>query len=476
MQIYSLGLMLLTAFLAVLIFLFNRFIPDEKKSRNAANIALTAGSYVFTAYADPRFALILALLTVSTWFFARLKNKEFIGIIIAVLSLGFFKYTNFFAESFAKLLGKDFTALNIILPLGVSFYTFSAIGYLADVKRGKTEPHSLCDVALYLSFFPKFTSGPIMKSGDFFSQAEKRREITKDNILTGIQIFVFGLFKKIVFADRLSVFVNQVYETPKAFGSLTLALCAVAYSLQIYFDFSGYSDMAVGVGKVLGFNLPRNFNLPYMAHNVTEFWKRWHITLSGWLQEYLYISLGGNRKGKIRTYVNLVLTMVIGGLWHGAGVTYLLWGLLHGLALVVHKLWMNVTKSTEKEPGAVSSAVSIVLTFIFNSFCWIFFRASSVGNAVDIITGIFSFRKGLEQPYLWLFASLTVLIAATAAAGIRSRNNPVPLKKKNVSRTDGYYPVLDLSKFGNLVIFFVFCGIVIALAYTGGSAFIYGKY
>lgn len=172
-----------------------------------------------------------------------------------------------------------------------------------------------------------------------------------------------------VLADRLAVFVDQVYTTPKVFGSATVLFAVISYSLQIYFDFSGYSNMAIGVARILGFDLPRNFNLPYVAHNVTELWKRWHITLSSWLQDYVYISMGGNRKGKFRTYFNLIATMVIGGFWHGANWTFLIWGLLHGVALAVHKVWMQITKSREKKHSVVANGVSIILTFFFTTFC-----------------------------------------------------------------------------------------------------------
>lgn len=315
----------LVAVVFILLITVNKIFKDDRKAIKVANAILLVASYAFVIYADWKFAAVLAVLTLSTWFFAKKKSTGKYGIVVAVLALAFFKYTNFFIESFDKIFGIDYTALNIILPLGISFYTFSAISYIVDVSRNKIEPKNLSQVALYLAFFPKITSGPIQRSGDFFDQIEKKRNVGWNTFAPGIQIFVFGLFKKIVLADRLSVFVNQVYDTPLAFGSLTVLLATVAYSLQIYFDFSGYSDMAIGVSKILGIDLPRNFNLPYLAHNVTELWKRWHITLSSWLQDYIYISLGGNRKGKIRTYINLILTMVIGGIWHGANWTYIVW-------------------------------------------------------------------------------------------------------------------------------------------------------
>lgn len=467
------------AIVFILLLLVNKIIVDDNTVIKVSNIILLITSYVFVFYADWRFAVVLAGLTLTTWFFAKKKSAwKFLGVIIAVLALAFFKYTNFFAESFAKIFGTDFTALNIILPLGISYYTFSAISYIVDVARNKVKYKNLLDVALYLAFFPKITSGPIQRSGDFFNQIEKKRIVGWSTFAPGIQIFMFGLFKKLVFADRLSVFVNQVYDTPLAFGSITVFLAAVAYSLQIYFDFSGYSDMAIGIAKMLGINLPKNFNLPYLAHNVTELWKRWHITLSTWLQDYVYISLGGNRKGKVRTYVNLILTMVIGGIWHGANWTYIIWGLLHGLALAVHKVWMTLTGSSIKKHSAVGNVISICLTFLFTTFCWIFFRAASISQAFLIIKRIFSFERGLEQPYMWLIITLVVLIATSSIAYVKTKKSKeqLPIKKTNTSIVDGYYPLVDLTTFWGLVAFFVFCGLMLCLAYTGGSPFIYGNY
>lgn len=363
------------AFLGIVFFLqylINKFIKDSTVSIRMTNVLLLCASYIFVLYADWRFAAVLFAITLTTYFCTVNIKLSSIGIIVALGSLAYFKYTNFFVESFVKLVGNDFTVINIILPIGISFYSFSAISYIIDVRRKKTERRNLCEVALYLSFFPKITSGPIQRSKDFFLQIEKKRDIGWKSFTVGIQIFIFGLFKKIVFADRLSVFVNQVYDSPSAFGSTTVFLAIISYSLQIYFDFSGYSDMAVGIAKILGINLPRNFNLPYISHNVTEFWKRWHITLSTWLKDYLYISLGGNRKGNIRTYVNLILTMVLGGIWHGANWTFFIWGLLHGFALVIHKKWISITNSDTNNHGLIANTISIITTFTFISFCWIF--------------------------------------------------------------------------------------------------------
>ena len=213
----------------------------------------------------------------------------------------------------------EISSLKLIIPLGISFYTFMGISYISDLYHGKiSDSSNILSIAMYLSFFPSITAGPITKARDFFSQINKPRTISLNNIGASVQIMVLGLIKKIVIADRLSVYVDTVYSCPNAYSGLTLFLASLAYSIQLYCDFSGYSDIAIGTAKLMGIELKRNFNMPYISRNISEFWKRWHISLSEWLQEYLYIPLGGNRNGRIRTYFNLMATMILGGLWHGA--------------------------------------------------------------------------------------------------------------------------------------------------------------
>ena len=477
MQMFSFLFFGLTALAYALILIGNKIFVQTSAKVGFGKWVLLCVSYLFVCYADYRFSLVLAVLTLIVWFCAKKDSYIKYGVIAAVLSLAFFKYTNFFAESFSRLVGEnDFAALNIIMPLGISFYTFSAISYLVDIRRGKMQVMSLMDVALYLSFFPKITSGPIQRSKDFFEEINRPRDLGWETFSAGIQIFCFGLFKKYVLADRLSVLVDQVYQTPSAFNGITVWLAVFAYSLQIYFDFSGYSDMAVGVAGILDIRLPKNFNLPYLSHNVTELWKRWHISLSSWLQEYLYISLGGNRKGTLRAYLNLIATMVVGGLWHGANWTFIMWGALHGTGLVIHKLWVQLTKSNQKQRGWLCNMVSILITFLFTSLCWVFFRAETIAKAWEILDRLVSFSDGVVHPYVWLFVSALLLLGGSLAAMIHTKSKNLPDGRKNQSFVSGYYPVLDLSKFWNLVLFFAFCGLIISLAYTGGSPFIYGSF
>lgn len=438
------------------------FLKGTPTYLTAKKIVLLLLSYLFIIYVDWRFAILLFAFSIAVWLGAR---SHFAGLVIAL--------------SILLLMGVKLAAqrgTGITIPIGISFYTFSAISYLVDVKRGKSSSQSFLDVSLYLSFFPKLTAGPIQKGTDFWEQVNKEIGIKKRNVLEGVQIFVFGLFKKLVLADHLAVFVDQVYATPKAFGSMTVFMAVMAYSLQIYFDFSGYSDIAVGTAGMLGIVLPRNFNLPYLSQNVTEFWKRWHITLSKWLQEYLYISLGGSRKGEVRTYINLLLTMILGGLWHGLNWTFAIWGALHGMALCAHKVWMRFTKSNEREHTWLSKGVATVSTFFFVSFAWIFFRAESIEQAMDVIVQILRFEKGLEQPYMWLWISVVIVLVVSGITLVKAKNIRLENGKYNRCKVNAVYPLLNLERFGHLVVFFVFCGLTIGLAYTGGSPFIYGGF
>ena len=466
------------AFVALLFFVLwtcTKFVKNDNLSIKLFKAVMLCASYVFVLYADVRFAAVLFAMSLVTWLCTK-KGFYRTGVVFALVCLGYFKYTNFFIASFSGILGADSASLNIILPLGISFYTFSAISYIVDVKRNKIPAANIADVALYLSFFPKITSGPVQRSTDFIRQINEKRCVGWDSFSVGIQIFAFGAFKKLVLADNLSVFVNQVYESPAAFSWVSIALAVISYSMQIYFDFSGYSDMAVGIARIFDVRLPKNFNLPYLSHNVTELWKRWHITLSSWLQEYLYISLGGNRKGRVRTYINLIATMVLGGIWHGASWSYVLWGFMLGAALAVHKLWTGFTKSNTKEHSKFAAAVSVFVTFCFTSICWVFFRAESADKAIAVLSQMFALRQGITHLYFWTFISLAMLIAGSATATVKSKGNTVSPKHKNTCAVQGFYPLLDLSKFWHLVAFFVFCGLILGLCYTGGSPFIYGAY
>ena len=311
---------------------------------------------LFYGYWDFRFLILLGLLIGITYacagIYSNTKKKYWItvGVVVALFILGIFKYYNFFVSTFADAFRLDNVyTLKLILPLGISFYTFQVMSYLFDIRRGGIEfEHDFLKYAIYVSFFPQITSGPIVKARDFLPQLDQIHCINKANFYAGFQLFLAGLTKKVVFADRIAVAINSVYAAPNAYNGVSILFAIIGYSLQIYFDFSGYSDMAIGIAKIWGFDLGKNFNAPYIAKNPSEFWGRWHISLSSWFKEYVYIPLGGNRKGKVRTYINLFITMLLSGIWHGASYTFVIWGLIHAIGSTVHKITKDVFVNTRK--------------------------------------------------------------------------------------------------------------------------------
>jgi len=444
--------------------------------RKFRHLFLLAASYVFYGWWDWRFCFLMFALTLVAYISAKkivengnnVKLFKFIGIVIPLIILGLFKYFNFFVDSFCDLFGiTGYTTLNIILPVGISFYTFQSMSYTIDVIRKHIPRAGFVEVALYISFFPQLVAGPIVKAQDFIPQLKEDRNISLKNIEMGLQVFLMGLFKKIVIADQLSLFVDQVFEKPAAFHSVTVILAVVAYSIQIYFDFSGYSDMAIGSAKCLGYDFNRNFNIPYISKNVSEFWKRWHISLSTRLQEYLYIPLGGNRKGKARTYINLMATMVIGGLWHGASWNFVLWGALHGTALCIHKLFKAMRKNSKC--SRIGALVSILVTYIFVCVCWVPFRSTDISTTFEIIKRMFVWHNGIVHIYFWVVIAIAVVVLGTLAAVVKS-------KKQGEQVVSGFYPIFNLEKFGSLVLLFVFMGIILIFAYTNSNPFIYFQF
>jgi alginate O-acetyltransferase complex protein AlgI len=299
----------------------------------------------------------------------------------------FFKYTNFFLDSVVPVinlfgLGLRPPLFQLILPLGISFYTFETISYIVDVYQRRQQPvRNILDYALYIMFFPHLVAGPIVRPHDFLPQLATPKRWSWFRLQIGMQLFLLGLFKKAVIADSLAPIVDMVFLKPDAFDSAAIWFAVLSYAVQIYCDFSGYSDMAIGLAHTFGYSLPQNFRLPYLAADISEFWKRWHITLSTWLRDYLYIPLGGNRHGPTQTHRNLLLTMLLGGLWHGASWTFAIWGLYHGALLIAHRAcprpdWL---KSPTFRP------VCVLGTFLSVCVGWVFFRAQRVEDAADIL-------------------------------------------------------------------------------------------
>jgi len=325
--------------------------------------------------------------------------------------LAYFKYSYFFVSIVNDWLGTDFKVVNIfseamnvitgtdnfdvsalILPVGISFYTFQILSYTIDVYRRKIKPlNNIIDFGFYVSFFPSLVAGPIVRASEFVPQIYKEYSVTWREVWLAVFLILNGLVKKIMISDYISLnFVDRVFDDPTLYSGFELLMGVYGYAIQIYCDFSGYTDIAIGVALLLGFKLPINFNSPYKAYSIQNFWHRWHISLSTWLRDYLYISLGGNRKGKVRTYVNLLITMLLGGLWHGASYKFIVWGGLHGVALAVTRFWKERRPSSWWSKLRLSKFVGGVLTFHFVCLAWIFFRASSMEVAVDVIERIFS--------------------------------------------------------------------------------------
>lgn len=393
-MIFSSGffLWLFTAFISVYVLL---------TQKNTARILfVTAFSYFFYYKSSGVYFLLLALVTVSDFFLAQRMNVTasavqrkllvFFSLLINLGLLCYFKYSNFFGTILADITGGSFSPIDVFLPVGISFFTFQSLSYTIDVYRKQIEPlNHLMDYAFYVSFFPQLVAGPIVRARDFIPQIRKPLMVTSEMFGRGVFLILCGLFKKSVISDYISVnFVERVFDAPSLYSGVENLVAVYGYALQIYCDFSGYSDMAIGIALLLGFHFNLNFDSPYKSLSITEFWRRWHISLSSWLRDYLYISLGGNRKGKLRQYVNLIVTMFLGGLWHGASWNFVLWGVLHGLALAVHKIWLEllaVSRLSIKIPNFVGA----FLTFHFVCFCWIFFRNTSFENSLNMIRQIF---------------------------------------------------------------------------------------
>jgi len=318
------------------------------------------------------------------------------GIAVNLALLGFYKYANFFIDNFNTLLDNDIILHKIILPLAISFFTFQQIAYLVDAYQGQTREYNFLHYCLFVTFFPQLIAGPIVHHKEMLPQfmRDSTYQLHVKHLVVGFTIFAIGLFKKLVLADGVAVYSTNIFTASDLSQQLTLIeawVGAIAYSLQLYFDFSGYSDMAIGLARMFGIRLPLNFNSPYKATSIIDFWKRWHITLSRFLRDYLYIPLGGNRKGESRRYINLMITMLLGGLWHGAGWTFVFWGGLHGIYLVINSGWRSVQQSLfgpHKKTSPVRMFSGWLITIIAVVTAWVPFRATSIDSAVNILTSM----------------------------------------------------------------------------------------
>ena len=386
------------------LFLFTGFLwiyVSLSKTHKPKLIFVTLFSLYFYYKSSGAYFILLLFATAIDFTLAKLIysskddwQRKFYIVVTLVVNLGmlgYFKYTNFLFDSFFSLTGGNFEPLDIFLPVGVSFFTFQSLSYTLDVYRGHLKPvDNILDYAFFVSFFPQLVAGPIVRASDFLPQIYKPTVVTDEMFGRGVFLIGCGLFKKAVISDYISTnFVDRVFDAPSLYSGIENLFAVYGYALQIYCDFSGYSDMAIGIALLLGFRFPLNFDSPYQSRNITEFWRRWHISLSTWLRDYLYISLGGNRKGEARTYLNQMLTMLLGGLWHGASWRFIIWGALHGLALTVHKFYRSRVKKKAVGYSGGKNFVRVLLTFHFVCFCWIFFRAANMATVGEILAQIF---------------------------------------------------------------------------------------
>jgi alginate O-acetyltransferase complex protein AlgI len=370
-------------------------------------IHLLVSSCVFYMAFIPVYILILVF-TIVIDYFAGIwigrsigkKRKWFLvlSIIANVGILAVFKYYDFFIENINKILhsvdihtNNELPYLNIILPIGLSFHTFQAMSYTIEVYRGNQKPEKHFGIyALYVMFFPQLVAGPIERPQHLLPQLREKHQFDIDRVYAGLRLMLWGLFKKVVIADRLAMYVNEVYGNVHGYGSGNLLVAAIFFAIQIYCDFSGYSDIALGSARVMGFTLMTNFNRPYFSKNIREFWQRWHISLSSWFRDYVYKSLGGNRISSFRTYINILIVFLISGLWHGANYTFIIWGAIHGALVIAFMLYRKHIKISFLKKQ-IFNLPSVLFTFFLVSMAFIFFRANSVNDAVYAVSKIFSF-------------------------------------------------------------------------------------
>jgi len=435
-------------FIAVVLLIYPRL------NLRKQNLFLLIASYFFYGFWDWRFNfLILASTTVDFFIGKKIhaakdqslkRHLLLVSVSFNLCILGFFKYFNFFVDSMATLLGAigidpHLPVLRIILPLGISFYTFRSISYTVDVYREKIIPeNNFINYALFISFFTQLLAGPIERAKNLLPQISNPRRLSSQQFTDGFSLIILGYFKKVAIADTLAPIVEKTFSSPGSFSSGELLSGIYAFTFQIYGDYSGYTDIARGVSLMLGFKIMDNFNTPYFSRNVTEFWHRWHISLSTWLRDYLYITLGGNHLGKVRTYLNLMLTMLLGGLWHGAAWTFVAWGLAHGFYLAVHKFLTGNFKGQSyrkwRASTWISDLIKIFFTFHLIAFTWIAFRAQDFQTVLTYLKGVFRLESIWKLDLSVLFACCLILILDTIQLWTKSNtwllneNTVLPLR------------------------------------------------
>ncbi len=435
-----------------IVYLIYWLIPTYR--RNWQNIVLLVASYIFYCFWDYRFGFLLAFSTLLCYYAGleiQRSQKKKVWLIFSVtlnlLFLGIFKYFNFFIETFADLLHfiglqAHIHTLGIILPVGISFYTFHGLSYIIDIYYGKIKPtKNIVDYSLFVSFFPLLVAGPIERASHLLPQIQSDRKFSYSKSLDGLRQILWGLFKKMVVADNCAVFVNSTFDGYEYLPASTLVIGAILFAIQIYCDFSGYSDIALGVARLLGFDLLRNFNFPYFSRDIAEFWRRWHISLTTWFRDYIYIPLGGSRLSKIKTIRNTFIIFLVSGFWHGANWTFIGWGLLHAIFFLPLLIMGQNRKNLDvvakgKRIPSFKELRSILFTFSIVTFAWILFRAESIGEAIAYIQNVFSvsiieypIKSGLQTVIIPILVLFTIeWFQRDKTHGLNDINLPQPLR------------------------------------------------
>jgi len=440
--------------------------------RLRSHVLLIASWWFYAAW-EPRFLLLILFVSgvgyvcgIAIWMHRanRIKSLRIMwaGIAAMLAVLAYFKYTNFLLDSVVPLFGLNGTDFhqNIVLPVGLSFFTFQVISYLVDVYREEIEPsRSLREFCLYVAFFPQLVAGPIVRARDFLPQLQHHITLNYEYLYLGAQVFALGFVQKIFIADRLADFIDPVFANPGVFDAATLWLGLLAYSVQIFCDFSGYSHMAIGIALILGFRLPENFRMPYLAVSIAEFWHRWHVSLSTWLRDYLYIPLGGSRCSEPRVYANLIITMLLGGLWHGASWNFVIWGGMHGIALALHRVWRG-------EGFNMPLWLAWPLCFLFVLLTWVPFRCHDFAQTMNFYAGMLS-SGGLQ----WIAPQVVILLLIVTLVHVY-----MAWKRHLVSNWYQAWPETDARQMLHAA---VWCGLILTLLIwspLNSSPFIYFQF
>ena len=446
-----------------------------KKFLAFRNLLLLFTSLLFYSWGEPVIVFIMILSIFANYGFGlwidkvrEINFQKRLSIIASLVFniglLGYFKYFNFFVNNINSIVGTNFTS-QVALPIGISFYTFQIMSYIIDIYFGNVKPQkNLFTLALYISFFPQLIAGPIIRYIDIEAQFTNRVQ-NLEKIASGFQRFIVGLSKKILIANQVSIFADHAFNTNSP-TSVMAWVGAICYALQIYFDFSGYSDMAIGLGRMFGFEFLENFNYPYISNTVQNFWRRWHISLSSWFRDYLYIPLGGNRKGALRTYLNLLTVFAVTGLWHGASWSFVVWGLYHGAFLMLERgVWGKIL---QKLPTALTWFYTMIVALIG----WVIFRAEELGKALEYIKCMFSFSTGGLSITL---ARLNIVIVAAILLGIIFSAPILPYVKKKLFGDDNHFAIENLTPAKQIAsyasIIGCFCMLLVSIIFLTGSDF-----